>query len=360
MRAEQGGFANLDVPARLGRTHLSERDRAWVTGAVYGTLRRRRYLDDVLAPHSKRPLLELEPSVRAALRLGAYQLVEGVAAHAAVSETVGAAPERARGYVNGVLRALDRHGRPWPEPSGLGSRLSYPDWIVDELVAGFGEADARAALEAMNEPGAVTLRVNPLRGDRATALRELEVRGASVSPGALLPDAIVVVGTGDLERLRSVREGRVTPQDQASQAVVLALDPQPGERVLDVASAPGGKSAAVAERMGDDGVVVAADIHAGRLRLVREAAGRLQLMAIQALVASGSALPFRDSSFDRVLLDAPCSGLGVLRRRPEARWRVQPEQVSQLAALQIGLLAGAARGAARRPARVLGVHPHAG
>jgi 16S rRNA (cytosine967-C5)-methyltransferase len=342
LRAEQGGFANLDVPARLGRTQLSDRDRAWVTGAVYGTLRRQRYLDDLIAPHSKRALGELEPAVRAALRLGAYQLVEGVAAHAAVGETVGAAPERARTYVNGVLRSLDRHGRPWPEPSGLGQRLSYPDWIVDELVDGFGESDGRAALEAMNEPGAVTLRVNPLRADRAAVLRELELRGASTTSGTLIPDAIVVVGTGDLERLRSVREGRVTPQDQASQAVAIALDPQPGERVLDVASAPGGKTSAIAERMGDDGVVVAADLHASRLRLVREASGRLQLMSIHALVAAGTALPCADATFDRVLLDAPCSGLGVLRRRPEARWRIEPRQVTQLAALQISLLAHAA------------------
>ena len=231
VRAEQGGFANVDVPARAGRTQLSDRDRAWVTGAVYGTLRRQRYLDDLIAPHSKRTLGELEPGVRAALRLGAYQLVDGVAPHAAVGETVGAAPERARTYVNGVLRSLDRHGRPWPEPIGLGQRLSYPDWIVDELVSGFGEADGRAALEAMNEPGAVTLRVNPLRADRTAVLRELELRGASTTPGMLLSDAIVVVGSGDLERLRSVREGRVTPQDQASQAVVSALDPQAGERV---------------------------------------------------------------------------------------------------------------------------------
>jgi 16S rRNA (cytosine967-C5)-methyltransferase len=342
VRAEQGGYAHLDVPARIGRTTLSDRDRAWVTGAVYGTLRRQRYLDQLLASHSKRAVTELEPAVRAALRLGAYQLVEGVAAHAAVGETVGAAPERARGYVNGVLRSLDRHGRPWPTPSGLGELLSYPDWIVEELVTGFGELDARAALEAMNEPGAVTLRVNPMRADRAAVLRELEVRGAAITAGTLVPDAIVVVGSGDLERLRSVRDGRVSPQDQASQAVVSALDPQEGERLLDVASAPGGKACAAAERMRDTGVVVAGDVHAGRLRLVREAAGRLHLASVHALVGAGVALPFPPASFDRVLLDAPCSGLGVLRRRPEARWRVKPEQVTQLSALQCTLLGAAA------------------
>jgi 16S rRNA (cytosine967-C5)-methyltransferase len=173
-------------------------------------------------------------------------------------------------------------------------------------------------------------------------LRELEVRGAATADGTLFEDSIIVVGSGDLERLRSVREGRVTPQDQASQAVVLALDAQEGERVLDIASAPGGKTTGIAERMRDTGVVVAADLYASRLRLVREAAGRLHLTAIHALVASGDALPFPPATFDRVLLDAPCSGLGVLRRRPEARWRMQPAQVEQLAALQRTLLARAA------------------
>ena len=314
-----------------------------MTGAVYGTLRRQRYLDDLLASHSKRPLAELDPAVRAALRLGAYQLVEGVPAHAAVAETVGAVSERARGYVNGVLRSLDRHGRPWAQPAGLGQRLSYPDWIVEDLVGEFGDDDARRALEAMNEPGIVTLRLNPLRGDRAAVLRELELRGATVGGGTIVPDAMTVVGTGDIERLRSVRDGRVTVQDQASQAVIAALDPQEGDRVLDVASAPGGKSGAIAERMRDSGIVIAADVHASRLRLVREAAGRLHLDSVHALVASGEAMPFRDGTFDRVLLDAPCSGLGVLRRRPEARWRIQPQQVERLAELQRSLLAHAAR-----------------
>ncbi len=342
VRAEQGGFANLDVPARIGRSQLSDRDRSWVTSAVYGTLRRQRYLDEIVSSHSKKPLVELEPAVRAALRLGAYQLVEGVAAHAAVGETVGAAPERARSYVNGVLRSLDRHGRPWAEPEGTGARLSYPDWIVDELVSQFGEPTALAALAAMNEPGAVTLRVNPLRGDRAAVLRELEVRGARTTAGALVPDSIVVVGSGDLERLRSVRDGSASPQDQASQAVIGALDPKAGERILDVASAPGGKACASAERMADTGLVVAADVHRGRLRLVREAAGRLHLASVQAVVGAGTALPFPGALFDRVLLDAPCSGLGVLRRRPEARWRVQPQQIDQLALLQQTLLGAAA------------------
>ncbi len=343
VRADTGGFANVDVPVRLRRSRLDQRDKDWVTDAVYGTLRRRRVIDDLLRPLSARPLELLDTEVRAALRLGAYQLLNGVPAHAAVSETVAVVRPSGRKYVNGVLRALGRTGPPFPiaEDAGDAAALSYPDWIVEELTANFGPDDARRALEAMNEPPAVTLRVNPRRGDVASVLRELEVRGGSVEPGRLVPSALRISGFGDIGALRAVRDGRASPHDEGSQAIVAVLDPQPGEVILDVASAPGGKACAAAERMDDTGLVVAADVHAGRLRLVREAAGRLQLQSIQALVGAGDALPFTPGRFDRVLLDAPCSGLGVLRRRPEARWRVQPEQLPSLSALQIRLLAAA-------------------
>lgn len=342
VRADTGGFANVDVPVRLRRSRLDQRDKDWVTDAVYGTLRRRRVIDELLAPLSSRPLDQLDTEVRAALRLGAYQLLAGVAAHAAVSETVAVVRPSGRNYVNGVLRALGRTGPPFDVPDDDGSALSYPDWIIEEFTEGFGAEDARAALAAMNEPATVTLRVNRVRGDVAGVLRELEVQGGRVESGRLVPDALRVSGVGDIAALRCVRDGRVSPHDEASQAIVAALDPRPGERVLDVASAPGGKACASAERMNDTGLVVAADVHAGRLRMVREAAGRLRLSSVQALVASGDAMPFVPGLFDRVLLDAPCSGLGVLRRRPEARWRVQPEQLDQLAALQQRLLGAAA------------------
>ncbi len=342
VRADSGSFANLDLPARLRKSRLEQRDKDWVTDAVYGTLRRQRYLDNLLKPHSKRPLSELDPPVRAALRVGAYQFVNGTPPHAAVMETVSATQPSAQKYVNGVLRSLGRSGPPWPESDDAGTELSYPDWIVEELTRNFGEQDARAALNAMNEPAAVTLRVNPMRGDAAAVIRELETRGGSIERGTLLEESLIIKGFGDIGALRTVRDGRASPQDQGSQAIVDLLAPQPGERILDIASAPGGKSCGAAERMGDDGLVVAADVHPNRLRLVREAAGRLQLDSIHAVAASGLAMAFLPDTFDRVLLDAPCSGLGVLRRRPEARWRVQPAQVESLAELQRSLLAAAA------------------
>jgi 16S rRNA (cytosine967-C5)-methyltransferase len=308
----------------------------------------RRALDHLLARVVSRPLDSLDPDVRVALRLGAFQLFTGVSAHAAVGETVSLVPERARGFANGVLRALARSGPPWNLPQGdsvmaLGTRTSHPDWIVQSFIDELGPADALATLDLDNEPPAVTLRVNPLRTTVEEATAELTGLGVDVEPATLVPNALLVRHTGDLGALELVRDGRVTPQDQGSQAVVLALDPQPGDRVLDVAAAPGGKAVAAAERMRDDGLVVAADVHQARVRTVMRAAGRCALTAVVPAVADGRRLPFVAQTFDRVLVDAPCTGLGALRRRPESRWRRQPGDVPQLAKLQRELLASAIR-----------------
>jgi 16S rRNA (cytosine967-C5)-methyltransferase len=346
LRVEDGAYSNLLLPATLRDSLLDTRDRAFATDLVYGTLRKQRALEYLLEQLSDRPLPELDTPVRIALRLGAYQLMHGVPAHAAVRETVEIAPERARGYVNGVLRTLARLGPPWPWPEGddaeaLGVRLSYPDWIVKRLLNDFGFEDARATLAIGNEPAAIALRVNPVTTSEEVA-RELRVAETSVTRGALVEDSLLVRGSGDPARLAPVAEGRATPQDEASQAVVEILDPQPGETVVDVAAAPGGKATAIGERVGDRGLVLAADIHPGRIRLISAAAHRLGLRCVFSVVADGRALPARPASADRVLVDAPCSGLGVLRRRAEARWRISAEQIPPLATLQRDLLRAAA------------------
>jgi 16S rRNA (cytosine967-C5)-methyltransferase len=348
MRVEQGAYAHILVPELLRQRAFAARDRGLVTELVYGSVRMRRAVDHLIAQVSSRPLDELDDRVRAALRLGAYQLLLGIPPHAAVGETVNLVGARARGFVNGVLRALARLGPPWPMPSGddvpsLAVRTSHPDWIVRTLVDGFGVRDAVATLELDDAPPPVTLRVNPMRATPAEVSVELRHSGVEVERGLLEADALLVRHSGDLARLPAVRDGRASPQDQASQAVVAVLDPQPGDLVLDLASAPGGKATAAAERMSARGTVVAADLHPGRVRTVMRAAGRLGLGGvILPLLADGAHPPVRDDAFDRVLLDAPCSGLGVLRRRPDARWRIQPGDVEDLAALQRNLLASAA------------------
>jgi 16S rRNA (cytosine967-C5)-methyltransferase len=335
------------VPAELRASGLDARDRAFATDLVYGTLREQRRLDALLAPALDRPLAELDAPVRAALRAGAYQLLHGAAAHAAVGETVAAVPRRARGFVNAVLRRIARSGPPWPEPADPATRLSYPDWIVEELGALVGADRLEAVLAVGNRPAAMTLRPNPLRTTAGALATELKAGGATVTRGELVPDALVVRGAGDPAALPAVAEGRATPQDQASQAVVAAVGAAPGARVLDVAAAPGGKATGLAEAVGETGSVVAADLDAGRLRLVRAAVGRLGLPNVGIVHADGRRLPVARERFDAVLVDAPCSGLGVLRRRPEARWRTRPEAVPGLAALQRDLLREAA--AAVRP-----------
>jgi 16S rRNA (cytosine967-C5)-methyltransferase len=348
MRVEHGAFAHILVPEMLRQRQYEPRDRALVTELVYGTVRMRRAVDYLLAGVADRPLDSLEERVRAALRLGAYQLLVGIPPHAAVGETVNLVGARARGFTNGVLRALARKGPPWALPVGddidaIGTRTSHPNWIVAMLVDTFGTEAAVATLELNDEPPPLTLRVNPQRATPEASTAELRAAGLEVRAGLLDPNALVVRHSGDLTRLAAVREGRVTPQDQASQAVVQVLDPQPGDRVFDVAAAPGGKATAAAERMGGDGVVVAADLHPGRVRTVMRAATRVGLGdVVVPLVADGTVPPIRDGVFDKVLLDAPCSGLGVLRRRPDARWRIQPEDVATLADLQRRLLAAAA------------------
>ena len=348
LRIEDGAFAHILVPQTLRSSGLSARDRALVTDLVYGTVRMQRRLDVMLSAVSSRAIGSVDAPVRAALRLGAYQLLIGVPAHAAVGETVGVVDARARGFVNGVLRALARAGPPWPPPEGdgvsaVGVRTSHPDWIVRTFVDAFGAVDAIATLDLDNEPPPVTLRVNSTRTSTEALTAELVAAGADVRTGLLVPGSLLVRHAGDLAALPAVADGRATPQDQASQAIVAVLDPQPGERVLDVASAPGGKATAAAERMNGDGLVLAVDLHEGRVRTVLRAAERIGVRPVVAtVVADGRRPPVRDGSFDRVLLDAPCSGLGVLRRRPDARWRVLPGDVRDLASLQRVLLSAAA------------------
>lgn len=351
VKVEGGAFSHIAVPAMLRGSGLAPRERAQVTDLVYSTLRAQRRLDDLVGRASKRRIARLDPPVRAVLRLGAQQLISGVPPHAAVSEAVAAAPLRARGYVNGVLRTLSRLGPPWPEPESEAVALSYPDWMVDRLRAELGPEDARAVLAAGNERGVLTLRPNPTRTTADALEAELRAAGAQVSRGRLVPDALLVRGAGDPVTLPAVAKGRATPQDQGSQAIVAYLAPEPGERVLDVAAAPGGKATDIAERVGREGRVLAADSRVGRLRLVGVAARRLGLGTVDLVVADGRRTPVRDGSCDRVLLDAPCSGLGVLRRRPEARWRVDPDAIVGLADVQVELLVAAAR--AVRPGGVL-------
>ncbi len=290
VQVDGGARANVVVPRLLETSTLERRDRAFVVQLVYGTTRMQRACDFLLAPYVLGPL---DAPTRAALRLGAFQMAFlDTPAHAAVSATVEVVAGRSRGLVNAVLRRVaHRLQTPvdWPDDA---TRLSYPDWIVERLVADLGSTDAQGALERMDESASATER----------------------------------------------DDGYI--QDLASQWVAEVVGATAGERVLDLCAAPGGKATAMASAGAE---VVALDVAAARIGRVAANIAELGLLGrVLPVVGDGLAAPFAPGRFDRVLVDAPCSGLGVLRRRPDARWRVEPSALERLAALQRQLLAAAA------------------
>jgi 16S rRNA (cytosine967-C5)-methyltransferase len=293
-RIDEGAFANLALPGLLERSGLEIADRGLVTELVYGTTRMRRACDWLVDRFLVKPP---DPLTRAVLRLGAYQLeFLRTPPHAAVDETVAVAPGRTRGLVNAVLRRVADAGHPgeddappWPSDA---VRLSYPDWIVDRLVSDLGYERAIGALTAMDVAGGVTTR----------------------------PDGYV--------------------QDRASQWVTEAMHAGPGQRVVDLCAAPGGKATGLAAA--GPALVVALDVRPARAAVVAANAARLDMRTVATVVGDGTAAPLRPGCADRVLVDAPCSGLGVLHRRPDARWRIGPQDVGSLADLQRRLLDGGA------------------
>ncbi len=303
--AEQGERSNLVLPRLLGASDLDGRDRAFATEVAYGALRMLRACDWLFGQYVRG---EVDADLRAVLRAGTYQLAfMRLPAYAAVSATVAECPPRARSVANAVLRRVaDVVGSgpvPWPSPA---VRMSYPDWLMERLAQDLGPGRAAGALARMNDPAAATLR----------------------------PDGYT--------------------QDLASQWVgeqVAALS-GPGGRVLDLCAAPGGKATLVAHNAE---LVVAGELDPARARIVVANARRLELGNVPVVLSDGLRPPWRTGSFDVVLVDAPCSGLGVLRRRPDARWRVRPDDVDRLARLQRRLLAAAAPLVARGGALVYSV-----
>jgi 16S rRNA (cytosine967-C5)-methyltransferase len=351
-------YADLALHAALRDDRLALRDRAFATELVYGTLRWRGRLDFALAACVDRPLAELEPAVLTLLRLGAYQVLfcDSVPARAAVDETVRCAHtlgwSRAAGLVNAVLRALARRQGeiPWPDLerdplAHLVHALSIPEWIAQRWLDALGPAEAAALARASNAVPPLTARANPLATTREALLAELSARWPEAKLAAHAPLALSLGHGVDPGSDPAFREGRFTVQDEASQLVVELLAPQPGERVLDLCAAPGAKATAIAERVGAKGLVVACDRNQRRLELIGRAARRLSLANVHAAHADGTqplaGLP--GAPFARALVDAPCSGLGTLRRNPDARWRLRPGDSVALAVTQRALLENAAR-----------------
>jgi len=347
-------FADIALEHALERARLEPRDAALCTEIVFGTLRWRRHLDWRLTPHLNRPLAKLDPWVRALLRLTAYQLIvlDRVPRWAAVDEAVSVARLKSRvpgpaEFVNAVLRSFTRAPGPPRLPAhpveAAGVRWSFPDWIAARWIARYGMEEAERLMAALDERPPVTIRANTLRitrEDLAARLRDEEL--AETDPTRLAPEGLTV-RRGAVGRWAAFTAGWCAIQDEASMLIARLLDPSPGELVADTCAAPGTKATHLAQLMGNRGRIVAMDPNAARLRLLTQAAARLGVDIIEAHTGGVAAVAGRwKGRCDRVLVDAPCSNLGVLRRNPDVKWNRDESDLARLAEKQRGILAAAA------------------
>jgi 16S rRNA (cytosine967-C5)-methyltransferase len=347
-------FADIALEHALERARLDPRDAALCAEIVFGTLRWRRHLDWRLTPHLNRPLAKLDPWVRALLRLTAYQLIflDRVPRWAAVDEAVSVARLKSKvpgpaEFVNAVLRSFTRASGPPRLPANpieaAGVRWSFPDWIAARWIARYGMEEAERLMAALNERPPVTIRANTLRitrEDLAARLRDEEL--AETDPTALAPEGLTV-RRGAIARWAAFAAGWCAIQDEASMLIARLLDPRPGEQVADTCAAPGTKATHLAQLMGNRGRIIAMDPNAARLRLLTQAAGRLGVDIVETHAGGVAAVGGRfKGRCDRVLVDAPCSNLGVLRRNPDVKWNRDESDLARLAEKQRGILAAAA------------------
>lgn len=417
-RCDQAASGRAPAPVeqvleeRLSSSRLSPADRRLAVELVYGCIRREATLDAVLGAYVSRPRGDVETGLWVLLRLGAYQLclLTSIPPHAAVGETVQLAREIGRpqwsGMLNGVLRNIARgldesfvgaastrafpfvDRRSWEavaevsaearspgtyrrldrdlfadpglDPAGyLAAAGSLPRWLVDRWLPRYGFSEVLEFARWFDGPGRLSLRVNVLQTDRVNLLGALAEAGIAATPGST-PACLRLERTGRVEELPGYAEGWFSVQDESAQEAAALIDPRPGEQILDLCAAPGGKATHLAELLGDRGRVVAADVHAARIERIRESAARLRLTCVETVLIpdiriDGVELPAEACGatvFDAALVDAPCSNTGVLGKRPEARWRITPDDLQDLPRLQRRLL-GAAIQRVRRGGRVV-------
>jgi 16S rRNA (cytosine967-C5)-methyltransferase len=352
MRVGEGAYASVLL---AGERDLKDVDRSLSYELVMGVLRHQLWLDRLIEHYATRKVSDLDPAVCVVLRLGLYQLrfLSRVPASAAVNESVNlihsARLRSAGGLVNAVLRRATRE--PEIDPAGnisdpverLSVATSHPQWLIERWTRAFGIEETEAFARANNEPAPVAFRVVKKRASEAAVCERLRAAGAELVPSEVTSDAWRVSGGGNL-LVELAASGQVYLQDEASQLVAGILGGRPGERILDLCAAPGSKATHIADLAGDSAPIVAADLHNHRLRTVVSAARLQGLSSIYPVVLDGlRPLPFAEGSFERVLVDAPCSGTGTLRRNPEIRWRITPADIEDLARRQQELLFSAAR-----------------
>ena len=351
----QGGWSDGALKKQIASAGLDSRDAGLATQLCFGVLQNRVLLDFYLSKYSSIPLKRLEGKVLQALRIGLYQMLflTRVPNSAAVDRAVALTRAhcknpRAPGMVNAILRNLERNLDRLPtipegDPAAYYATLySHPVWLVEELLEQLGSEGTAAFLQADNSQPPITAMVNTVKTDLQGLAQALQAEKVGLEPHPWLDGCVVLSRSGNLEERKAFQEGLFYVQDPASRLAVLALDPEPGMKVLDVCAAPGGKSFAAAIRMEDRGEIWSCDLHPHKKNLIQKGAERLGLTSIRARTADGKVrIPEWEGGFDRVLVDAPCSGLGVIRKKPDIRYK-DPAPLAGLPQVQGAILDNAA------------------
>ena len=352
----QGGWSDGALKKQLSAAELSGRDAALATQLCFGVLQNQMLLDFYLAKFSNIPLKRMEGKVVQTLRLGAYQMLflTRIPHSAAVNSAVALVKAhcknpRAAGMVNGILRSMERSLQNMPViPQGdpvayLSTLYSHPEWLVKEFILSLGEEETAQLLAADNSQPPTAVIVNTTRTTVEALKAMLEADHVEAEPHPWLENCLLLSRTGDLERMEAFQQGLFYVQDPASRLSVLAAGAKPGMRVLDCCAAPGGKSFAAAIAMENQGEIVSCDLHPHKKKLIQAGADRLGLTIITPKTADGKVFrPEWERAFDLVLVDAPCSGLGVIRKKPDIRYK-DPALLADLPAVQLDILRNAAR-----------------
>jgi 16S rRNA (cytosine967-C5)-methyltransferase len=348
----EGLFAAPLLDRFLESSRLSSLDKALLTELVYGTLRWQGRLDAVISPLLAFPLSRMNPWLRNILRLGAYQLLflDRIPAYAAVDEAVELASSlfssRQRDFVNAVLRRIAENPPSFQRPGPSSPRsqwvayYSHPKELIEKWIGDWGEGEAAALMEANNQSPYLGVQVNLLKAGRSQVEEALRPESESVEEGSLVPHFLRVKGLSGVKGRRAWERGWFQIMDEASALVAYLLRPQPGEEVLDACAGKGGKSILLAQLMRNEGRIVAVDRNGEALSRLRENAQRMGVKVIEPIMADleKDARFLGECKFDRILLDAPCSGLGTLRRHPEIKWRKPLASLPRLQSRQYSLL----------------------
>ncbi|MBS4032146.1 MAG: 16S rRNA (cytosine(967)-C(5))-methyltransferase RsmB [Clostridiales bacterium] len=353
---DEGAFINLALAEVLGAHQMDPRDKRLAAEITYGVVSYKMTLDWLISQAAGRPVSKLDKLVLTILRIGFYQLFyldrvpESAACNATVELIKKSKKKGLASFVNGVMRGALRKKDtfPWPdrdtdEVGYLSLKYAHPHWLVSRWVSRLGSEEAEALLAANNRPAPLSVRTNTLRVTRPELIEALEGQGVKAVPGEVTPEDVILEGSGRLTGLMAYRSGYFQVQGESAMLTSRILDPAPGEQVLDGCSAPGGKTTHLAQLMENQGKIVALDIYPHRLTLVDATCRRLGIDIVRT-----QCLDVREATeelvgvFDRILLDVPCSGFGVIRRKPDLKWRRKEENIKELSNVQKAILNAAA------------------